>query len=91
MSEKRVFSVNYKAVFEGCVGPYEVDKKEGPTEIRSQIEAYWEEIKRNIHKMEFSDWNLDAFCERCGGLVYLDDDGNATFECDCTTESPDTY
>tara|TARA_Y100000816_G_C25574231_1_gene309342 strand:+ start:74 stop:349 length:276 start_codon:yes stop_codon:yes gene_type:complete len=89
MSEKRVFGVEYKVVFEGYVAPFEVEKKEGPTELGPQVEAYWEEIKRNIRKMDMNDWQLELSCERCGGLVYLDE-GKVTFECECTTESPNT-
>lgn len=89
MSEKRVFGVEYKVVFKGSVAPYEVEKKDGPADISPQIEAYWEAIRRDISKMDMDSWDIELSCERCGEIVYLND-GKAKFECECTTESPDT-
>ena len=55
MSEKRVFGVEYKVVFEGYVAPYEVEKKEGPTDIEPQIEAYWEAIYPTLKRVSGQD------------------------------------
>jgi len=88
MSEKRVFGVEYKVVFEGYVAPYEVEKKDGPTEIGPQVEAYWEAIRKDISKMDWKDFELALSCECCGEVVHLYD-GKVTFECECTTETPD--
>lgn len=87
-SEQRVYEVGYKLVFTGCAGTFEVNKAEGPIDISADKKKIWEQIGENVRKMDPDDWELDFHCLKCGELVYVSDEDQAKFHCECTTESP---
>jgi hypothetical protein len=88
-SERRVYEVGYKLVFTGCAGQYEADKVKGPVDISADKKKMWEVIGENVRKMKPDDWELEIYCLKCGEHVIVDDEDQAEFQCECTTESPD--
>ena len=89
ISERRIYEVGYKLVFTGCAGVYEADKVKEPIDISADLKKVWEEMGRDVRKMDPSDWELELYCLKCGEFVYLDEENKANFNCECTTESPD--
>lgn len=89
--EKRSYQVEYKVTFKGTTSEYSVDKSDQPVDITADRPKLWGEIHQEIQKMDKDEWSLDFSCGRCGEYVAVTQEGMATFECDCTTETPDKY
>lgn len=83
-SERRVYEMGYKLVFTGSAGTYEVDKMKGPFDISGDKKRAWEKIEENVRKMNPDDWELELRCLKCGELIFVNDDDQAEFQCECT-------
>ena len=87
-SERRVYEVGYKLVFTGCAGTFEVDKVDGRVDISADKKKAWETIAANVRKMDPSEWELEFYCLKCGEYAHVDEENQAEFSCECTTETP---
>lgn len=88
-SERRVYQMGYKVVFTGAAGTFEVDKLKGSFDLSEHKKRAWEAIEENVRKMNPDDWEFELRCLKCGEHVIVNDNDQAEFQCECTTESPD--
>jgi hypothetical protein len=91
-SERRIYGVEYKLVFTGYTGEYEVDKVKGPTDISADMKKVWakiwETVGREVRDTNPDDWTLELSCQKCGEIIFVNDENQAEFACECTTDSP---
>ena len=90
-AERRVYEVEYKLVFTGSAGDYEADKVTGPVDISADLEKIWANIRETVERnvRDPDDWTLEFRCLKCGEIAFVNDENQAVFACECTTETPD--
>lgn len=86
-SGQRVYEMGYKLIFTGCAGKFEVEGVEGAFDISEDKKRAWEAIGENVRKMNPDDWELELYCLKCGEHIIVNDDDQAEFQCECTTET----
>ncbi len=86
-SKKRRYVVEYKVLFTGSAGVFDAQSSGGKADVAENRKAAWEQVKKDLLKLDYDEISYDLSCEKCGELVFIPDgESEAQFNCDCTFE-----